>query len=114
MIGRAAYDNPFMFAIADRDIFGDPAALTTREQVVQAMLPYITLQTQKGVRLHSITRHMMHLFHGQPGSRIWKRYLTENACKPTAAAPVVAEALALVTEATEIARQHASVLPVLV
>ncbi|MGB3297661.1 MAG: tRNA dihydrouridine(20/20a) synthase DusA [Phormidesmis sp.] len=101
MIGRAAYDNPFIFANADRDIFGAAAAPRTRQQVVQAMLPYISYWTGRGVRLHSITRHMMHLFHGQPGSRIWKRYITERACQPGADAAVITEALTLVNQASE-------------
>ena len=106
MIGRAAYDNPFMFAHADRDIFGEALTPRTRPQVVQAMLPYIDHWTGEGVRLHTITRHMMHLFYGQPGSRIWKRYITERACLPDAGVRVVADALALVNEATETAIQH--------
>ena len=71
---------PFMFAEADTRFFGEETPPPTRYQVVQAMLPYIDQCMSAGVRLNSITRHMMHLFHGQPGSRIWKRYITERAC----------------------------------
>ncbi|MGC1307350.1 MAG: tRNA dihydrouridine(20/20a) synthase DusA [Phormidesmis sp.] len=104
MIGRAAYDNPYIFALADQKVFGETTPPRTRHQAVQAMLPYIDHQTSQGTKLHSITRHMMHLFHGQPGSRIWKRYISERACKPGAGSQVVAEALAQVTAATENAR----------
>ncbi len=106
MIGRAAYDNPYIFAQADAEIFGEAIAPPTRQQVVEAMLPYLNYWTQKGVRLHSITRHMLHLFHGQPGSRIWKRYITEQACQPGADARVVAQALKLVNEAADLAIAH--------
>ena len=106
MIGRAAYDNPYLFARADREIFGAATAPPTRSQVVEAMLPYLDYWTQKGIKLHSITRHMLHLFHGQPGSRIWKRHITEHSCKPGAGAQVVAEALALVTQTAEAASLH--------
>ena len=110
MIGRAAYDNPYLFVQADREIFGESAVPPTRYQVVEAMLPYLDYWTQsraKGcVKLHRITRHMLHLFHGQPGSRIWKRYITERACQPGANAQVVAEALALVKAAAESAIAH--------
>lgn len=112
MIGRAAYDNPFIFAGADQEFFGDVSPSRTRQQVVQAMLPYIDHWTGQGVRLHSITRHMMHLFHAQPGSRIWKRYITERACKPEAGARTVAEALALVNEANELAVHHSQIFSV--
>lgn len=103
MIGRAAYDNPYLFAQADQEFFGVSTPLLTRHQVVEAMLPYIDHWTSAGLRLNSITRHMMHLFHGQPGSRIWKRYITERACKPGAGAQVVAEALEQVTVAANAA-----------
>ncbi|MEL7356732.1 MAG: tRNA dihydrouridine(20/20a) synthase DusA [Cyanobacteria bacterium J06560_6] len=103
MIGRAAYDTPYIFATADRDIFGEAEGPVSREQVVRAMLPYIDHWTKQGTRLHSITRHMLHLFHGQPGSRTWKRTLTEGASIPGADSSVVVHALNQVLEATETA-----------
>ena len=106
MIGRAAYDNPYLFADADTEIFGDSSLPPTRHQVAEAMFSYINHWTRKGVKLHSITRHMLHLFRGQPGSRIWKQYLTEHACKPSADAGVVAEALQLVSQAAKTAIAH--------
>jgi tRNA-dihydrouridine synthase A len=104
MIGRAAYDTPFLFAKADREIFNDTTEPKTRYQVVQAMLPYIDHHTrQKGTRLHSITRHMLHLFYGQPGSRIWKRTLTERSAQPSSGVEVVMDALTKVRDAFELA-----------
>ena len=97
MIGRAAYDTPYMFALADRDIYATDELLT-RHQVVTAMLPYIARWTANGLKLHSITRHMLQLFHGQPGSRAWKRHLTDNSCRPGAGIDVVKAALAQVPE----------------
>ncbi|MEM1251750.1 MAG: tRNA dihydrouridine(20/20a) synthase DusA [Cyanobacteria bacterium P01_H01_bin.21] len=97
MIGRAAYDTPYMFALADRDIYA-AAAPATRHQVVYAMLPYIARWTEQGTKLHSITRHMLQLFHGQPGSRAWKRHLTDNGCRPDAGIDTVMTALAQVPE----------------
>ncbi len=93
MIGRAAYDTPYIFAAADGDIY-DAGGPVTRHQVVTAMLPYIARWTEQGTKLHSITRHMLQLFHGQPGSRAWKRYLTENSCRPDAGVETVKAALA--------------------
>lgn len=106
MIGRAAYDDPYLFADADSEIFGDLGTARTRHQVAEAMFPYIDSWTQKGLKLHSITRHMLHLFRGQPGSRIWKRYITENSCRAGAGSEVVAEALRLVSEAAKSAIVH--------
>ncbi len=104
MIGRAAYDNPYLFATADREVFGDrQAEVRSRSQIVQAMLPYIEYWTSRGTKLNSITRHMLHLFRGQPGSRIWKRTLTEGASLPGVGAQVVAEALERVMVAASLA-----------
>ena len=98
MIGRAAYDTPYVFALADCDIYGATAPVT-RHQVVMAMLPYIARWTEGGTKLHAITRHMLQLFHGQPGSRAWKRYLTDNSCRAGAGVDTVKAALAQVPDA---------------
>lgn len=94
MIGRAAYDNPYLFATSDRDIYGELTPPPTRQEIVLAMLPYIETWVAKGAKLNQITRHMLQLFLGQPGSRIWKRHLTENSCHWGAGIDVVQTALA--------------------
>jgi tRNA-dihydrouridine synthase A len=99
MIGRAAYDTPYLFAECDRQFFGSTEAVKTRSQVVHAMLPYVDHWTAQGLKLNSITRHMLMLFHGQPGSRSWRRLITENACLPGASSEVLKEALAAVERA---------------
>ena len=58
------------------------------------MKTYVEEWKSKGLnKPHSITRHMLQLFAGQPGSRAWKRYLTEQACHPEAGAEVIDQAL---------------------
>ncbi len=79
MIGRAAWDDPYLFAHADRRIFGDTAPAPTRQQVVEAMKPYFADQLARGTSPHLVLRPMMSLFSGQPGTRRWKRTLTERA-----------------------------------
>ncbi|AZB73650.1 tRNA dihydrouridine(20/20a) synthase DusA [Synechococcus elongatus] len=98
MIGRAIYDNPYLLAEADAQIYADRSAVRSRSEVVMAMLPYIEQQLSQGVRLHSITRHMLQLFHGCPGSRAWKRVLTEQGCKAGARPDVLLAALTQVSE----------------
>jgi len=98
MIGRAAYDNPFVFATADGEFYGEEAIAPTRHQVAQGMLSYIDQWVARGIKLNKITRHMLQLFSGQPGSRAWKRYLTEKSCIPGAGSEVVREALEKVLE----------------
>ena len=96
MIGRAAYDNPFLFATVDRDIYGEKATPPTRREVVESMLPYIDYWLEKGWRLHAISRHMLELFAAQPGSKAWKRHISENAHLPGANSQVLRDALAKV------------------
>ncbi|ABB58096.1 tRNA dihydrouridine(20/20a) synthase DusA [Synechococcus elongatus] len=98
MMGRAIYDNPYLLAAADAQLYGDHLEPRSRLQVVLAMMPYIEQQLSQGVRLHSITRHLLQLFHGCPGSRAWKRVLTEQGCKPGAGPEVLLAALEQVSE----------------
>ena len=93
MIGRAIYDNPYLLAFADSEIYGENALPPSRHQIVAAMLPYIDEWMSKGWRLNSITRHMLQLFHGQPGSRIWRRVITEQSVLPGAGFEVITQAL---------------------
>ncbi|MCK4834457.1 MAG: tRNA dihydrouridine(20/20a) synthase DusA, partial [Gammaproteobacteria bacterium] len=80
MIGREAYYNPYILASVDRDVYHDTdAALKTREEVVYQMCDYIDDEITKGVDLHSITRHILGLYHGCRGARAWRRHLSEKA-----------------------------------
>ncbi|MBD2578669.1 tRNA dihydrouridine(20/20a) synthase DusA [Oscillatoria sp. FACHB-1406] len=89
MIGRAAYDNPYLFATCDRDFYGETEPPPTRQQVVEAMLPYIEEWTAKGFKLNAISRHLLELFAGQPGTKAWKRHISQNAHLPGAGAEVL-------------------------
>jgi tRNA-dihydrouridine synthase A len=93
MIGRAAYQTPYVLAEADRLVFGEPAAPKSREQVVADFLPYVERQLAEGVPLKSITRHMLGLFNGLPGARAWRRHLAEEAHRPGAGPAVIEAAL---------------------
>lgn len=96
MIGRAAYDNPYLFTTADGEIYGEEVSPASRHQVVTAMLPYIDYWVARGWKLNAIGRHLLELFAGQPGSKAWKRYLSEKMHLPGAGSEVILEALARV------------------
>jgi tRNA-dihydrouridine synthase A len=96
MIGRAAYDHPYLFAAVDQRFLGASLVAPSREQVVEAMLPYIDHWVRQGLKLNKITRHMLMVFAGQPGSRRWKKILTEGSCQAGAGIEVVQQALAAV------------------
>lgn len=94
MIGREAYQSPYILAEADQQIFGLDNPLKKRSEIVQEMYPYIEQQLSQGAYLGHITRHMLGLFQSMPGARQWRRYISENAHKPGAGIEVVEQALA--------------------
>lgn len=92
MVGREAYQNPYILAQVDQLLCGSQKAVMSREAVIETMLPYIEAHLQAGGRLNHITRHMIGLFQGLPGARAWRRYLSENAHKNGAGIEVVKQA----------------------
>ncbi len=98
MLGRAAYHNPYLLAAADARVFGDPHHVPSRHAIIAAYLPYVESRLAQGTTLGRMTRHLLGLFHGVPGARAWRRYLTEHAHRPGAGAEVLERALALVPE----------------
>ncbi|MBY7894389.1 tRNA dihydrouridine(20/20a) synthase DusA [Vibrio fluvialis] len=94
MIGREAYQNPYLLAEVDQQIFGLDTPVKKRSQVVQEMYPYIEQQLAQGSYLGHITRHMLGLFQNMPGARQWRRHISENAHKAGAGIEVVEQALA--------------------
>ncbi len=101
MIGRGAYQNPFLLAEADRRFFGERDTAPTREGVVRALLPYVERQCAAGVPVKAMTRHILGLFSGRPGARQWKRTLSEMAHPPGAGPEVIETALDQVRAAQE-------------
>lgn len=99
MIGRAAYHSPAEVLLdADRLMFGDGETRTAHE-IVHLMVPYIANHVANGGRLHQVTRHMLGLFQGKPGARMWRRFLSENAFREGASEETVLQALSYVMEA---------------
>ena len=79
MIGRAAYDDPYLLAPADRDLFGEPSEPPSRREVIESFLPYVEAHLARGEPLKCLTRHLLGLFARRPGARAWRRHLAENA-----------------------------------
>lgn len=93
MVGREAYHNPYLLAEVDVQIFAMSGPIKTRHEVIMELIPYIQQHLLQGGRLHSITRHILGLFHGVQGARAWRRTLSEHATKKGADETVVLEAL---------------------
>ena len=94
MLGRAAYENPYLLAEADQRWFGISREIPSRPEIAEAFKPYVAAELARGQKLHSMTRHILGLFQGVRGGRAWRRYLSENACRPGAGLEVIDGALA--------------------
>jgi tRNA-dihydrouridine synthase A len=79
MLGRAAYHDPHLLAGVDSTLFGEVSAPRSRAEVVAAMSEYLHRQATVGTPPRSIVRHMLGLYHGQPGARNWRRLLSDAA-----------------------------------
>jgi tRNA-dihydrouridine synthase A len=89
MIGREAYQNPWVLAGADRVIFGDSNPSPSSHGVLEAYIPYVEQNLSAGIPLNAMTRHILGLFQGRPGARAWRRHLSESAHLPGAGIEVL-------------------------
>jgi tRNA-dihydrouridine synthase A len=97
MMGRAVYQNPALLADVDARFFREPRGDVA--QAVDSYLDYVAAQLAQGVPLNAMTKHMLGLFHGQPGARLFRRHLSENACRKGAGLSVLHDALRFVRSA---------------
>ena len=96
MLGRAAYQNPELLLRVDAEIFGEAAPFSDPFAVVEAYEPYIAAELAAGTRLHDMTRHMLGLFAGRPGARLYRQVLATRAPRAGAGLEVLREAVAQV------------------
>nr|WP_277905240.1 tRNA dihydrouridine(20/20a) synthase DusA [Pararhodospirillum photometricum] len=96
MIGRAAYETPYILAEADQRVFGAETPVPDRAAIVRALIPYGEALVARGEPITRLTRHVLGLFHGVPGARGWRRVLSEEAFRPGTDARVLLAALAQV------------------
>lgn len=101
MLGREAYQNPWVLVQVDEMLFGMDRPAESRDDVIAALLPYTQRQIARGAQLNHITRHILGLYQGVPGARKFRRHLSENAYKKGAGSEVLAEAYAMVTGSYE-------------
>jgi len=77
MIGRSIYQNPYSLVEIEKEIFGSKNE-PTREEVAEKLLEYLEREVKLGTKVNHIMRHTVGLYHGQIGSKDWKRYLSDN------------------------------------
>lgn len=96
MLGRVAYHHPWLLNDLQSEILQKPTGKTP-EDIIHDLLPYVREQIARGVKLSSITRHLLGLFQSIPGARAWRRILTEEANRSGASVDLVLEALQAVS-----------------
>ncbi|WP_445157038.1 tRNA dihydrouridine(20/20a) synthase DusA [Halomonas sp. E14] len=98
MVGREAYQNPWLLAGVDEALYGMPGPAVSRHAAARAFRPYIARRLEEGAKLNHVTRHLLGLFQGQPGGRRFRRHLSENGHRDGACLRVYDDALSLVPE----------------
>ncbi|MFT2111443.1 tRNA dihydrouridine(20/20a) synthase DusA [Marinomonas sp. 2405UD68-3] len=98
MLGREAYNNPWILRDVDQAVFGGEPLVESRFEALESFLPYVANRLENGERLMHITRHILGLFLGQPGGKVFRRYLSENGHKPDAKIDVLIEAMNMVNK----------------
>ncbi|MDB9718347.1 tRNA dihydrouridine(20/20a) synthase DusA [Candidatus Pelagibacter sp.] len=77
MIGRSIYQNPYSLVEIENEIF-ETKEQPTREEIAEKLLEYLEKEVELGTKVNHIMRHTVGLYHGQVGSKEWKRYLSDN------------------------------------
>ena len=77
MIGRAIYQNPYFLSEIEKEIF-NTNKIPSREDIAKEILKYLEEEVKVGTKVNHVMRHTVGLYHGQPGSKDWKRYLSDN------------------------------------
>jgi tRNA-dihydrouridine synthase A len=96
MMGRSAYQTPFLLSEVDERFYQQAATSKTRRDIIHDLFPYIETELAKGTRLNHMTRHILGLFNGQAGGKLFRRHISENAHRPGAGIEVLSDALAFV------------------
>lgn len=95
MLGRAAYQTPYVLAGVDRALFGSDAPALSRGEILAQLVPYVRAHLAGGGRLNSVTRHILGLYHGQPRARVFRRHLSEHGVGEGPGLDVLLEAIAI-------------------
>jgi tRNA-dihydrouridine synthase A len=97
MLGRRICQQPYLLAEIDNLLNTSPSSPLSRIEVAEQFIDYIQAQLTQNIRLNSLTRHLLGLFHGTRGANAWRRYLSEQAHKPEAGIEVIQSALQLLS-----------------
>ena len=113
MLGRAAYQTPYLLAEVDKKLFLSTLPVPSRGEVLRQLVPYVERHLERGGRLNNVTRHILGLYHGCPRARAFRRHLSENAVRDEARIEVLLDAIAIAEGGIERDARSATTEPVL-
>jgi tRNA-dihydrouridine synthase A len=109
MIGREAYYNPWLLTTWDEAFFQGQAQsvqskpLLSREDVEEAMVTYMERAFKEDeCPWYAIARHMLGLYHGQRGGRLWRQVWSNHKLKPMPPREVMAIAREALAKGAEV------------
>ena len=71
MIGRAAYENPFLIKDIDKELYGIESNVNSKKSILNQYLDYVEEKLQEG---HDLSRMMKHLFGLSRGDKFAKTF----------------------------------------
>ena len=92
MVGRQAYKHPQLLLQIDQALFGTAPPVSDLHEVVRLYIDYVETNLRQGVPLNSMTKHILNLYQGVPGAKLWRRHLSENSHKPGMDSELIAQA----------------------
>jgi tRNA-dihydrouridine synthase A len=95
MLGRAAYQTPYILAEVDRRFFDPGAKVPARREAIEGIYAYVERHLASGGRLNNVVRHVLGLYHGEPRARLFRRHLSEHAPRSAAGLETLIEAVAI-------------------
>jgi tRNA-dihydrouridine synthase A len=98
MLGRAAYHRPALLAELEQALIDPNWKIPQPEEIIERVVAYAKICARRGIRLHSITRHMNGLMAGREGARAWRRFLSEVAASPQAVPETLYAALPILNQ----------------
>jgi tRNA-dihydrouridine synthase A len=98
MLGRAVYHRPALLAELEQAMIDPEWQVPEPREIIEQVVAYAKVCARRGIRLHSITRHMHGLMAGREGARAWRRFLSDVAARPGAVPETLYSALPILNQ----------------
>jgi tRNA-dihydrouridine synthase A len=98
MLGRAVYHRPGLLAELEQALIDPEWQVPEPREIIEQVVAYAKVCARRGIRLHSITRHMHGLMAGREGARAWRRFLSDVAARPGAVPETLYSALPILNQ----------------